>query len=404
MEYERAVRRNRKFQDEFRGCLVGGAIGDALGYPLEGMRAKDIFRKYGEAGVREYILSENGTALISANTQMTLFTATGLLLGKTRGMMRGIGGPHWDYVAFSYRTWYRMQMGWERNDFEYSWLADVPEMGASRAPGKTCLSVIADEDFGTLEKPVNNSKGCGALTRVAPVGLYFNRLPFSRDGSRYVNWVNVVWEFAASTAALTHGHELGWMSAAVLAHIINVLCFTEIDLWGAIGEAQELLQKYYGDRKYVDKLDACIGSAVHLVTNDKPDLENIRELGEGWVAEETLAIAIYCSLKYREDFSRAICAAVNHDGDSDATGAVTGSILGTLYGYDGIPGRWKDKLECRDVILEVADDLCHDCQIEEYGPDDEVWETKYMSNRRYPQKRQLAAGSQEELKDQDVSD
>ena len=56
------------------------------------------------------------------------------------------------------------------------------------------------------------------------------------------------------------------------------------------------------------------------------------------MAEETLAIAIYCSLKYQNDFSKGIIAAVNHSGDSDSTGAVTGNILGALLGFDAIEG------------------------------------------------------------------
>ena len=78
MNHERVVRKNMKYQDEFRGCLIGGAIGDALGYPVEFLRAKDIFSRYGSDGVSNYILSSNGKALISDDTQMTLFTATGL--------------------------------------------------------------------------------------------------------------------------------------------------------------------------------------------------------------------------------------------------------------------------------------------------------------------------------------
>ena len=84
-------------------------------------------------------------------------------------------------------------------------------------------------------------------------------------------------------------------------------------------------------------------------------------LGEGWVAEETLAIAIYCSVKYQDDFSKALCVAVNHDGDSDSTGAVTGNILGAYLGYEKIPAQWKENLECADVIDEIALDLCHGC-------------------------------------------
>ncbi len=71
-----------------------------------------------------------------------------------------------------------------------------------------------------------------------------------------------------------------------------------------------------------------------------------------------ISIAIYCALRYEDDFSKGILAAVNHNGDSDSTGAVNGNILGAWVGYKAIDGEWKKDLELKDVILEMADDLC----------------------------------------------
>ena len=122
-----------------------------------------------------------------------------------------------------------------------------------------------------------------------------------------------------------------------------------------------------------------IDKAIELSENDLDDLENIRYLGEGWVAEETLAIAVYCALKYSNDFEKAIVASVNHSGDSDSTGSVTGNILGAYLGLSAIPQKYLDKLELKDVITEIADDLYNDCQMSEYGSyHDEKWIKKYM--------------------------
>ena len=79
--------------DQFQGCLIGGAAGDALGYAVEFLSAASIFQKYGANGITEYEL-HRGIAEISDDTQMTLFTATGLLVGTTRGMTRGIMGDY----------------------------------------------------------------------------------------------------------------------------------------------------------------------------------------------------------------------------------------------------------------------------------------------------------------------
>lgn len=130
---------------------------------------------------------------------------------------------------------------------------------------------------------------------------------------------------------------------------------------------------------YLKELTDMIDLAVSLSENEESDLDNIHRLGEGWVAEETLGIAIYCSLGHQDDFLAGVIAAVNHKGDSDSTDAVAGNILGALIGYEAIDGKWKKKLELADVILEMADDLCRGCQMSENSHyQDPEWIRKYM--------------------------
>ena len=76
-----------KSLDKFKGCLLGGAAGDALGYAVEFLDEPGIVKKYGKNGITSYDLSD-GKALISDDTQMTLFTANGMLLGTTREIGR----------------------------------------------------------------------------------------------------------------------------------------------------------------------------------------------------------------------------------------------------------------------------------------------------------------------------
>ena len=84
-------------------------------------------------------------------------------------------------------------------------------------------------------------------------------------------------------------------------------------------------------------------------------------------------------MKYSNDFDKALIASVNHSGDSDSTGAVTGNILGAYLGLSGIPEKYLKNLELKNVILELADDLFNDCKITEYGSyHDEIWEQKYI--------------------------
>ena len=147
-------------------------------------------------------------------------------------------------------------------------------------------------------------------------------------------------------------------------------------------EARDTIAGIFEGDRHLKELTDLMDLAVDLSENDRPDLENIHRIGEGWVAEETLGIAIYCALRHQDDFSAGVIAAVNHNGDSDSTGAVTGNILGALLGFDAIEDKWKTNLELIDVILEIADDLCHGCRMAEYSSyKDPDWIRKYIDMR-----------------------
>lgn len=358
--------------NKFRGCMIGGAVGDALGYTVEFMPDTAILQKYGARGIRKYEL-RNGLAEISDDTQMTLFTATGLLLGTTRGMTRGIMGPYPSYIAYSYQDWFQTQtkafpLG---DEYHYSWLVNVPELFCRRAPGNTCLSAIEHGANGTIENPINQSKGCGGIMRVAPIGLYFIDKQYTQAENDRIG---------AETAALTHGHELGYIPAAALVHMLSLLAGQQTQtIRGAAVDAMAAMPKLFPETTHMHEFITLLQRAIDLSASHLDDLDAIRQLGEGWVAEETLAIAVYCALKYSNDFERAIIASVNHSGDSDSTGAVTGNILGAHLGLDAIPAKYTEKLELKAIVQELADDLYHDCKISEYGDyRDEVWERKYI--------------------------
>lgn len=368
--------------DKYRGCMLGGAVGDALGYAVEFLDDEHIFKKFGENGITEYELNQKGKAEISDDTQMSLFTANGLLLGTTRGMMRGIMGSYQSYIALCYKDWLKTQtaeeLGFEEP--EYSWLNNIPDMNHSRAPGRTCIRYLIHNNLGSVNDSKNNSKGCGGVMRVAPIGLYL--------GGRSMD-ANEVDMIGAEAAALTHGHDLGFIPAAALVHIINSVSHSGITLSKAVAGAKEAIIQEFLNAEHINDMVNLIDKAVALSEKEYDDLDAIRELGQGWVAEETLAIAIYCALKYSNDFEKAIIAAVNHSGDSDSTGAVTGNILGAYLGLKSIPEKFLANLELKDTIIEIADDLYNDCQMTEYGEyRDPIWIQKYIEHS-YPNKNEL---------------
>ena len=369
---------NHEYRDKIRGSIIGGAAGDALGYPVEFLEHDRITDIYGESGITEYELDTvTGKALISDDTQMTLFTANGLLIGTTRSAARGIAGKPSMYAWIAYKDWLETQTQdypVEGEAFKsQSWLLDVPELFDRRAPGNTCLSALHFKEMGTLEEPINMSKGCGGIMRVAPVGLYSSKLPLEeviREG--------------AEIAAITHGHPLGFIPAGIMAGIVNQAAFhaegrTLKEIIEDTTVTAGSVFAAYSEFSYQADL---ITEAFDLASNGRPDFENISSLGGGWVAEETLAIAVYCALKYEKDSSSAIIAAVNHDGDTDSTGAVTGNILGARLGIDFIEEKWKTGLELYDVLLEMADDLTSGPTVSMYDDDrDPEWSRKYIYGR-----------------------
>ena len=396
-------------KDLVRGSLIGGAAGDALGYAVEFDSYNTIIRKYGKSGITQYKLVD-GVAQISDDTQMTLFTANGMLMGLTRGFMRGIGGAPEHYVECAYEDWYNTQLSsyetiMSKDDGyggrRFTWLSALPEMYARRAPGNTCLTAIRDLMEGCT--PQNNSKGCGGVMRVAPYPLFCACHDVRYDSDE----IDIA---GGEIARLTHKHPLGWIPALLLTHILYDIVleagFKGLDKKAALGRfsnfvgagiirfknlrvknnvsevtwnQEDMLCKAFPNE--VERQADLLERALTLAANDDSDEENISRLGEGWVGEETLAIAVYCVARHIDSFEDVLVTAVNHDGDSDSTGAVAGNIIGAIVGYDAIPMKFKRNLELHDVILAIADDLFQGCIISEYDkmdtPEKKQWYERY---------------------------
>ncbi len=343
-------------QDRLRGCLLAGAAGDALGYAVEFLSEEMIFRHWGERGITVYRLKD-GRAGFSDDTQMTLFTANGLLLAAARKQ------DPLTCIRDCYRDWLITQgeqPAWTAPGT--AWLAREAELCHRRAPGRTCISYLLYDNLGSPEDPRNQSKGCGGVMRSAPIGL----IAMADDEADLL---------AARAAALTHGHELGYLPAAMLAHLVRCLALKGMDLLAAVEDASAAMERLFPDARHLPELLALTEKAVALAAQKDADpLDAIHELGEGWVAEETLAIAIYCALRFPDDIEQALIAAVNHSGDSDSTGAVTGNILGAHLGMKAIPEVLLAPLEAREIILMLADHLF----LANQGADG--WTEKYLQN------------------------
>lgn len=345
--WRRKRQQRRTVQGRFLGCLLGGAVGDALGAPVEFMKRSEIVHRFGRKGITRYAPAYGGLGTITDDTQMTLFTAEGLIRGWVRERVAGTT----DYpraVAHAYLRWLQTQGERPACDLAVDaagpgWLYQQRALHNLRAPGITCLSALrAMRSPG--EPARNGSKGCGGVMRVAPVGLFAWRL---RRGDA----LHDAFRLGCESAALTHGHPTGALPAGVLA--VLILALTD---GASLREALAAGKRRLRAEPYHEETLHAIERAEELADSGLPHEEAIARLGEGWVAEEALAISIYCALVARS-FRHGVVLAVNHDGDSDSTGSIAGNLLGTMLGAKAIPAAWLAPLELREVIIELANDL-----------------------------------------------
>lgn len=313
--------------DQLAGCLLGGALGDALGYPVE-------FEKVSQMSQDHDFDKIVGKLIVSDDTQMTLFTANALLLDGNLRINT------WN----CYQDWLETQFKQGKSELSHrpiSWLMEYPEMYASREPGRTCLMTLMRGIPGDLNEPINQSKGCGALMRVAPLAFIDREDPYS---------------VAIENSALTHGHQMSHIASAVLVGLLRYISEGET-LCDSVSLMRQDIKRIFMGSLEVKVFDDLLQQAILASEKDFDDMEIISRLGEGWVAEETLAIALYCSLKYSNDLKKALRVAVLHDGDSDSTGSVTGQILGTLLGAKKLPQEEIKRLDLLEPLMKMIERL-----------------------------------------------
>jgi len=349
----------------YAGCLLGTAVGDALGAPTEFLPWPEIVARYGPEGVQEFEpWGRFPAGTFTDDTQMTLATARGLITAAGRVL----AGDHESAARAVYDEYLR-------------WLDLQDDPFHRRGPGQTCLTALQSGRMGTVAEPLNLSKGCGGVMRVAPVGL---ALPGQPDEA---------FALGVATAAITHGHPCGYGSAGCAAAIVARLMAAE-----PLDEAveAELARPDLDDdtrevcRRAVELARAGAGPDEALARGmpagaggdtapggtapgagrsggsapGRPGTPRHRRrppLGKGWVGEEALAIALYCALAFTRMpggpeavFQAAVRAAANHSGDTDSTAAITGAILGAALGEAAVPRRWAEAVEAGDEILALA--------------------------------------------------
>ena len=332
-----------------RGCLVGLAVGDAFGAPVEFQRRDEILRRFPPHGISELVAWGSFPAgAYTDDTQMSLATARGVLdwvhasgwsgrrtIGRDAGEGARGGAP--DLDALSAAVWTRYIAWLESHDWQ------------GRAPGDTCLAALRGGRPGSPRERLNRSKGCGGVMRVAPLGL--------------VGLGEHAFEAGVRAAALTHGHVSSDLSSGFLALLVDRLV-AGAPLDDAVHTAREHLAAQPGCAETLAAVDAALALApsaaeAHAAISQigAADSEGAEGRGKGWVAEEALGIALFCALRYRADYAAAVQAAATITGDSDSTASVAGGIIGAAFGLDVVPGPWVALVEQRELLLGLADEL-----------------------------------------------
>ncbi|MEU3406457.1 ADP-ribosylglycohydrolase family protein [Streptomyces sp. NPDC006670] len=350
------------FRSRVRGTLLGSAIGDALGAPVAGLSLDGIREAHGPAGLTGPAPAHGRRGSVTASTQLTLFTVDGLIRAHVR-RDTGAWHPPTD-VHRAYLRWAATQHDWgpDERRKDNGWLAHEEWLYARRDPDRACLTGFADDTLGTLDHPKNpTARDAAATARSAPFGLLVGWEP------------SLVLQLAVECATQSHGHPAAYLSAGALAVIVHGLTRGET-LDAALRRTLALLASRPGHQPVTNALRR----ALAAVTGDAPGPRAVESLapGDGRDAEDTLAIAVYCAL-VAEDVAHGLRLAVNHGGDSTATGALCGALLGALHGETALPAAWLAELEGRATILELADDFALELT---QGPTlhpTQAWQTRY---------------------------
>lgn len=371
--------------NKIKGSLLGGAMGDALGCATEFSSYEQIVAQYGPDGVTRYELLD-GKARFSDDTQMTLFTANGMLNAVTAGKVRGVMRWPTSYIREAYIEWFKTQhckFGEIINP--KCWICNIPELYALRAPGNTCLGAL--RNLMNYKKVANDSKGCGGIMRVSPIAMLGASQQYSLADMTLLG---------SDSARLTHLHPMGFLPSGLMVFVLYRLLLLDDKpsfewMKTAVADGCKLLstlkndgEKYDYNDLYANNIAELMSislSALDMAEKGVPNLEAINQLGGGWTGDEAWYIALFCTMRHLDSFGDALCAAVNHSGDSDSTGAVCGNLIGAIVGYDNIPEYFKQDLEIRVELESMAGDLFSGCMLdsrrEPVTPEEKLWISRY---------------------------
>lgn len=349
-----------------RGCLLGMAVGDAMGHTVDAKSWQEITDIYGPNGLLGYDLFD-GYADVTSYTQLAAYTANALLLGKTRSSLLGRRAAPIMYVSTALREWARTQQ-FSTPERNYCWLTAVPQIRRKFCLDHGLLDALSRQSLGTPEHPVYLSLKPSCLTPAFPVALLSEQLELS-DWERN--------DLAVRTAALTHGEQEAFLCGAILAHGFSLVLQGLRDPKEILEKTESAVFQQFGDYPRLNKTLSVVREGLTLAQSEEIPTQAAMEKLGCRTAPEVLAGALYACCVCGGDFDTAMITAVNHSGRSAAVAAVTGAVMGAILGEEALPDFYLDCLEPVEALRQLADDMVHGCPAAALYDDD--WDRKYLN-------------------------
>lgn len=348
----------------YRGCLLGLAVGDALGYTVDDKSLSQIRESYGPNGLLGYDLQEAEYAMVTSYTQIAAYLGNALLLGVSRGK-----SDHMRYVKLGLREWTRSQQFYRDPEVSYCWIAKCPQFRRRHCRDARMLDNLRLEAYGTPEAPKNDNSAPGAITAAVAVGMFYNHRRLTPEQ---------VGTLTSQIVALTHGNPEVFLTGVVLAYVITgILQEPDCPLKDQFAQAIGAMDGQFRARFPVaEDLAQQLRGAIALARSDTLSTEEGMEQLGCLDTAGCLAGAIFACLRNSEDFDAAMITAVNHSGYSAAVGAITGAVLGARLGEEALPEFYLESLECAPVLRVLAEDLA--CGTPALGLFDDAWDHKYV--------------------------
>ena len=359
----------------YRGCLLGLAVGDAMGYTVDSRTMDEIREDYGPNGLLGYDLV-NGYAEITSYTQLAAFACNGILIGLTRGQLQGKMAPFVRYIALASREWAAGQRPWGRPERIHCWLMHSKELCRRHCMDTRMLDTLSRSQLGTPEEPMNTFTHAGGLTAAVGVGLFPHHDELTEEE---------IDRLGAETVALTHGNPLAFLSGCVVANLVSrTMRDRDLSLEELVEQALSAMEEQFG-REYSQaaEISELVRHSIAMAKDEALSSVDAMQNLRCEQAHQVLAGAVYALVSSGEDFDAAMIAAVNHSGRSAAVGALTGAVLGARLGDTALPEFYLECLECADILQELAYDLYQGAPLVVGGRIfDGDWDRKYLHGGR----------------------